>query len=128
MEWRLLPLDGYGSRCTKEFFDFCDDHYIIPFCLPPHIIRTGGCGGFWVAQACEKFGLVWNPEEAALAAIGGHLSPIHLSPQSSRFADVNVLGTDFCEFHHTSMWHDLRRRRMKLFIGVTWKVVADESK
>ncbi|KAF8251780.1 DDE-domain-containing protein, partial [Wilcoxina mikolae CBS 423.85] len=32
----LLLLDGYGSHCTKEFLDFCDDHYIIPFCLPPH--------------------------------------------------------------------------------------------
>ena len=33
---RLLLLDGYGSHCTKEFIEFCDDHKIIPLCLPPH--------------------------------------------------------------------------------------------
>jgi hypothetical protein len=33
---RLLLLDGYGSHCTKEFIDYCDEHKIIPFCLPPH--------------------------------------------------------------------------------------------
>ena len=35
-KWCLLLPDGYGSHCTKEFLDFCDDHHIIPFCLPPH--------------------------------------------------------------------------------------------
>ena len=34
--YRLLLLDRYGSHCTKEFLDFCDNHGIIPFCLPPH--------------------------------------------------------------------------------------------
>ena len=72
-------------------------------------------------------GLVWDFEEAtALAAIGGHLSHIHLSPPLSSFADVNVLGTDFCELHHASMLHDFRRRRTNLYIGGTWKVEADE--
>ena len=33
--YRLL-LDGYGSHCTMEFITFCDDHKIVPFCLPPH--------------------------------------------------------------------------------------------
>ena len=35
-KWQLLLLDGYGSHCTREFLDFCDDHHIVPFCLPPH--------------------------------------------------------------------------------------------
>ena len=34
--YRLILLDGYGSHCTKEFLDFCDNHGIIPFCLHPH--------------------------------------------------------------------------------------------
>ena len=34
--YQLLLLDGYGSHCTKEFIEFCDDHNIILFCLPPH--------------------------------------------------------------------------------------------
>jgi len=51
-----------------------------------------------------------------------------MSPPSSRFADVNVLGTDFCEFYEASTLHDYPRRRVKMFIGGAWKVVADESK
>ena len=35
-KWRLLLLDGYGSHCTKEFLDFCDDHHIVPYCLSSH--------------------------------------------------------------------------------------------
>ena len=34
--WRLLLFDGYGSHCTYDFLKFCDDHRIIPFCLPPY--------------------------------------------------------------------------------------------
>ena len=34
--YRLLLLDGYGSHCTKEFIDYCDEKKIVPFCLPPH--------------------------------------------------------------------------------------------
>jgi hypothetical protein len=34
--YRLLLLDGFGSHCTKEFIDYCDNYKIIPFCLPPH--------------------------------------------------------------------------------------------
>ena len=32
--YRLLLLNGYGSHRTKEFLNFCDNHKIIPFCLP----------------------------------------------------------------------------------------------
>ena len=31
-----LLFSGYGSHCTKELLDFCDNHHIIPFSLPPH--------------------------------------------------------------------------------------------
>ena len=34
--WRLLIFDGYGSHCTKEIIDYCDDNKIVPFSLPPH--------------------------------------------------------------------------------------------
>ncbi len=35
-EYRLLLLDGFGSHCTLDFVQFCEDHKILPFCLPPH--------------------------------------------------------------------------------------------
>jgi len=34
--YRLLLLDGYRSHCTREFIEYCDNHKIIPFCLPPY--------------------------------------------------------------------------------------------
>jgi len=33
--YRLLLLDGFGSHCTEEFLDYCDQHKIIVFCLSP---------------------------------------------------------------------------------------------
>ena len=33
---RLLILDSYGSHHTKDFAEYCEDHQIIPFGLPPH--------------------------------------------------------------------------------------------
>jgi hypothetical protein len=35
-EYRLLLLDVFRSHCTLEFVEFCEDHKILPFCLPPH--------------------------------------------------------------------------------------------
>jgi DDE superfamily endonuclease len=34
--YRLLIFDGYGGHCTFQFIQYCDQHRIIPFCLPPH--------------------------------------------------------------------------------------------
>ena len=33
---RLLLMDGYGSHCTQEFIQYCDDNNNIPFGFPPH--------------------------------------------------------------------------------------------
>jgi hypothetical protein len=33
---RLLLMDGYGSHCTQEFIQHCDNNGIIPFGFPPH--------------------------------------------------------------------------------------------
>lgn len=35
-EYRLLLLDGHTSHFNWEFFGYCLDHKIIPFCLPAH--------------------------------------------------------------------------------------------
>ena len=34
--YRLLLMDGYGSHCTREFIEYCNNAKIIPFCLTPH--------------------------------------------------------------------------------------------
>ena len=34
--YRLLLLDRFGSHCTKQFIDYCNNHKIVVFCLPPH--------------------------------------------------------------------------------------------
>jgi hypothetical protein len=35
-KYRMLLFDGHGSHLTQEFIDFCWDHHIRPFQLPPH--------------------------------------------------------------------------------------------
>jgi hypothetical protein len=35
-KYRLLLMDGHSSHVTLEFVEFCQDHDIIPLCLPPH--------------------------------------------------------------------------------------------
>ena len=34
--YRLLILDGHGSHLTPRFDQYCQDHKIIPLCMPPH--------------------------------------------------------------------------------------------
>lgn len=35
-KWRLLITDGHSSHITPEWVDYCEEHSIISFCLPPH--------------------------------------------------------------------------------------------
>jgi len=35
-QYRLLILDGHGSHLTPEFDQFCEQHSIIPLCMPAH--------------------------------------------------------------------------------------------
>ncbi|XP_044715300.1 DDE superfamily endonuclease domain-containing protein [Hirsutella rhossiliensis] len=34
---RLLILDGHGSHHTRQFIQYCDEHGIIPFGMPPNL-------------------------------------------------------------------------------------------
>ena len=34
--YQLLLLDSYGFLCTYRFIEYCDNHNILSFCLPPH--------------------------------------------------------------------------------------------
>jgi hypothetical protein len=34
--YRLLLMDGHNSHLTMEFIDYCETHFIIAYCLPPH--------------------------------------------------------------------------------------------
>ncbi|KJZ70465.1 hypothetical protein HIM_10137 [Hirsutella minnesotensis 3608] len=34
---RLLILDGHGSHHTRQFIEYCDNHDIIPFGMPPNL-------------------------------------------------------------------------------------------
>lgn len=35
-KYRLLILDGHSSHVSLRFVEYCDQHKIIPLCLPPH--------------------------------------------------------------------------------------------
>lgn len=43
--WRLLIMDGHVSHITWEFFDYCLNNQIIPFCLP-HLLQPLDVGLF----------------------------------------------------------------------------------
>jgi len=34
--YRMLIFDGHGSHITVPFLEYCEEHNIVPFCLPPH--------------------------------------------------------------------------------------------
>jgi hypothetical protein len=35
-KYRLLILDGHTSHVSLPFIEYCEEHNIIPLCLPPH--------------------------------------------------------------------------------------------
>lgn len=35
-QYRLLIMDGHSSHASLQFVKYCQDHKIIPLCLPPH--------------------------------------------------------------------------------------------
>ncbi|KJZ70705.1 hypothetical protein HIM_09889 [Hirsutella minnesotensis 3608] len=37
---RLLILDGHGSHHTRQFIQYCDEHGIIPFGMPPNLTHV----------------------------------------------------------------------------------------
>ncbi|KHO10633.1 hypothetical protein MAA_11766 [Metarhizium robertsii ARSEF 23] len=37
---RLLILDGHGSHHTRQFTEYCDEHDIIPFGMPPNLTHV----------------------------------------------------------------------------------------
>lgn len=37
---RLLILDGHGSHHTRQFIQYCDNHNIIPFGMPPNLTHV----------------------------------------------------------------------------------------
>ncbi|KAM4062754.1 DDE superfamily endonuclease [Hirsutella rhossiliensis] len=37
---RLLILDGHGSHHTRQFIEYCDNHNIIPFGMPPNLTHA----------------------------------------------------------------------------------------
>lgn len=55
--------------------------------------------------------------------MGGYHHPVHTSPTSSHFTDINLLGVDFCNVYDVSLWYDHVDGRVKLYFGTKWEVV-----
>ena len=53
----------------------------------------------------------WN------ASIAGHNHPIHLAPSKSHFANVNLLGGDFCHMNRLRPWEHDDGRMVTYYIG-----------
>jgi hypothetical protein len=53
-KYRMLIFDGHGSHITQDFIDYCWEHHIRPFQLPPHsthLLQPLDVGGF----QCYKY-------------------------------------------------------------------------
>ena len=44
-----------------------------------------------------------------------------MSPENSHFADVNILGIDFCNVNEVSPWYDYKNQKVKLYFGGGWE-------
>lgn len=57
-KYRLLILDGHTSHVSLPFIQYCEEHYIVPLCLPPHsthILQPLDVGIFFpLAKAYKK--------------------------------------------------------------------------
>lgn len=62
-----------------------------------------------------------------LSRLVGYTQPVHVPLASSHFADVNVLGTDFCWAHNIFKVEDYTNRRVTPHFSGNWKVVEDSG-
>jgi hypothetical protein len=49
-----------------------------------------------------------------------------LSPKDSHFADLNILGIDFCAMAKLRVWPDFEKETVEFFFGNKWKVSGPE--
>ena len=47
-----------------------------------------------------------------------------MSPSDSRFSDLNLLGSDYCDIHKVHQWSDYKNGRVKLIFGGDWDLVT----
>jgi hypothetical protein len=68
----------------------------------------------------EAFGL--QGDDSWSAKIAGHYHTVYISPPDSRFADVNILGGDFCIMNRLRPWIHENSRAVTYYIGKGWEV------
>lgn len=49
--------------------------------------------------------------------IAGYAHPAHLSPKSSHFSDINILGYDFCSAFNVAIAPNRNEETVDLFFG-----------
>jgi len=67
-------------------------------------------------QVAQTFKLKEN-EDSWNASIAGHYHSIHLAPSKSHFANVNLLGGDFCHMNRLRPWEHDDGRMVTYYIG-----------
>ena len=49
-----------------------------------------------------------------------------MSPENAHFAEISILGADFCNAHKVSLWHG-GHRKVDLYFGEQWKVIRESK-
>jgi hypothetical protein len=53
--------------------------------------------------------------------IAGYAHPVHPSPPSSHFADLNIIGQDFFNLHNFRTWPSVEDRTVAYYFGKNWE-------
>ncbi|KAF8454684.1 hypothetical protein BDZ91DRAFT_801666 [Kalaharituber pfeilii] len=89
------------------------------------LVVAHGDKAHWVtylsSQASKLVGV--RKGQPTTVKIGGSYHPVHMSPESSHFSDVNLLGVDFLNACDVFPWYDYENDKVRLYFGKEWVVV-----
>ncbi|KAF2182315.1 hypothetical protein K469DRAFT_752136 [Zopfia rhizophila CBS 207.26] len=78
------------------------------------IVDTGAPLTYLSAQAGKLLSIGSDP---APVKIAGYIHPVYLSPEHSHFANVNILGNDFCTAYNVALGPRRNNRTVELLFG-----------
>ncbi|KAF1808751.1 hypothetical protein P152DRAFT_208066 [Eremomyces bilateralis CBS 781.70] len=85
------------------------------------IVDSGAPLTYISTQVAQTFKLN-EDEDPWNGYIAGHKHAIYMAPPDSHFANINILGGDFCHMNRLRPWVDDEHRAVTYYIGNKWDV------
>lgn len=83
------------------------------------IVDSGAPLTYLSVQTSELFGIM--EDQPTPVKLAGYRHSVYMSPKNSHFANVNILGMDFCNVNEVRPWHDYKNRKVTLYFGGGWE-------